>query len=288
MSRDLRALLSSASPNFRTPAEVLDPIRAFRPIHLDPFGNADSLVCAEVTICPPQNSLLIPWPRHGLFFANPPYGDALGACAAKIRDEADLGAEGITLVPARTDTRWFRMLAPLRWCAWNGRITFLETWEEWIARRERAYERGGDAALSDPIEPCAGDLIAADPAPFPVALVYHGPSPDDFTAHFSRFGTVFAPATATAAPARRCGVLGRRPDPRVSVDRVRGLLARGFSVREMAEACAVPKGRIELALRTLRAQEGPHVETGGLSNNVHILGQSAVPLPAPFAAGAPA
>ena len=32
------------------------------------------------------------------------------------------GAELITLVPARTDTRWWKVLSPRVWCAWRAAI----------------------------------------------------------------------------------------------------------------------------------------------------------------------
>lgn len=288
----LDPLLSSDSPDWCTPPEVLEAVRRFRPIRFDPFSNAGSMVDAAESICPPANSLVIPWPLDGLFFANPPYGRELAGCAEKIAKEAALGAEGITLVPARIDTRWFESLAAVRWCAWRRRITFLELESEWRARLESAWVKEGQLLPLGPVEPKRryGDLVANDPAPFPVALCYHGPCPAAFTAHFESYGTVFAPATAPRRAGRRRGVKGRRPEPRVSVERVRTLLARGFSVREMAEACQVPKGRIELALRTLRAQEA-QLGAVDLSKNVHVLhvlGQSEPPFPGLNLTGAPA
>lgn len=88
------------------------------------------------------------------------------------------------------------------WCAWSGRITFLELESEWLARLERAWTKAGQLLPLGPVEPRRrlGELVANDPAPFPVALCYHGPEPEAFAAHFEPFGTIYASAAAPRQP----------------------------------------------------------------------------------------
>ncbi len=91
--RPLSTLLSSESPDWCTPPEVLDPVRAFAPIRFDPFSNPASIVGAAQSVSPPGDSLLMQWPLDGLIWSNPPYGRELAGCAAKIRQQAGRGAE---------------------------------------------------------------------------------------------------------------------------------------------------------------------------------------------------
>lgn len=96
-----------------TPADFLDLVRRVAAIGLDPCSNAQSVVAAKVEWRgdgPADNGLVLPWRGHGLVYCNPPYGTHLPAWAKKIASEARAGAPVISLVPARTETRWFRTL----------------------------------------------------------------------------------------------------------------------------------------------------------------------------------
>ena len=252
MTASLQVMTSSESPHWCTPPEVLAPVRRFAPIRFDPFSNVDSLVQAAESIMPPDDSLLLDWPTDGLNWANPPYGRALARCAKKIAEQARRGAEIVTLVPARTDTQWWRCLAPLCWCAWEGRITFLEDEQAWrvrmAAKRRLSAE---DAANLRPRRLIAG-LVAADPAPFAAALCYHGPRPQVFATHFAPYGEIYF-----AAGQRVHRALGRPRAPLPPAPRVLEGLLQGRSIREIAAELALPKNRIEQQVRLLR----PELET---------------------------
>ena len=118
------ALLSSKRMDWNTPANVIEKIRAFAPIGLDPCSNVTSKVGAKVSWL--SGGLEVSWTDYGLVYVNPPYGRALKEWAFKIIDEAHKGAEIIALVPARTDTKWFQSLFTecSNVCFWKGRITF--------------------------------------------------------------------------------------------------------------------------------------------------------------------
>jgi hypothetical protein len=68
-----------------------------------------------------DDGLRRPW--HGRVWLNPPYGPGLGRWLARLAAHGD----GLALVFARTDTRWFHQCAPraTALCFVQGRITFL-------------------------------------------------------------------------------------------------------------------------------------------------------------------
>lgn len=199
-----RIILSSGDENWCSPPEVLDPIRAFAPIYFDPFSNEFSLVGAEVSIKPPDDSLLIDWPLEGLIFCNPPYGRALAACAAKIAEQARRGCEIVTLVPARVGTKWWQeQLGPSVWCAWTGRITFLETVESlekrFAERLEKAKRANKKELPKKPKYKLVGpNLARAETATFDAALTYAGRRRQRFIEHFSSYGTIYEKARLAA------------------------------------------------------------------------------------------
>lgn len=244
----LAAMLSSDSPDWCTPAEVLDPVRAFAPIRFDPFSNPGSIVGARESVCLPVDSLLMEWPLDGLIWCNPPYGRELARCARKIAEQARRGAELITLVPARTDTRWWMVLAPRVWCAWRGRITFLEQDAAWRARVSTALRRRGDDCDPAQLQPrrrVSDSLVANESAPFPAALCYHGWRPNAFAKHFAAFGEIYSSSIA-ATPRRPPGRPKSELPPAASV---LAHLAAGSSIRLIAAELGIPKNRIERVLK---------------------------------------
>lgn len=97
-----------SNDHWNTPPEVLDPIRAFGPIALDPCDNATSVVQAA-HVC--VDGLAEEWTpaahgEPGLTFVNPPYSDVT-PWIAKAQTEAARGVEVVMLLPADTSTRWF-------------------------------------------------------------------------------------------------------------------------------------------------------------------------------------
>jgi hypothetical protein len=145
---------------------VLERVRRIDAIDLDPCSAPGNPTGAAM-FCHPAASedsrrdglALGGWHRAGLVYVNPPYS-AMAAWAAKVANEAIGGAEVVTLVAARPDSRWFfRMVwdTAQAVCFWKGRLRFVG---------------------------------AASSAPFPSALVYHGPRPWAFEAAFADAGKV--------------------------------------------------------------------------------------------------
>lgn len=121
-----KALFTSNKDDWFTPKNVLDLVEMVDDIHLDPCYNYDSIVDANITYC--SAGLDVPWRSHGLglVFCNPPYSQ-ISEWANKIDLEARSGTELIALIPARTDTRWFRCFYDSTYVLafWHGRIRFI-------------------------------------------------------------------------------------------------------------------------------------------------------------------
>lgn len=147
-----------------TPEAVLELVRRIAPIALDPCTSADNPAGAGVFfVGGKENGLRENWddalPDGGLVYVNPPYSQAK-TWARRVRDAAALDFEVVTLVAARPDAAWFYELV---WnsadavCFWRGRLRFVG---------------------------------APSSAPFPSAVVYHGPRPWAFEAAFHDAGRV--------------------------------------------------------------------------------------------------
>jgi hypothetical protein len=191
-----RIMLSSGSEHWCTSNEVLEPLREFAPIVFDPFSNPFSIVGAERSIMLPEDSLLIDWPLEGLIFCNPPYGDALFDCARKIGEQARRGCQIATLVPARVDTEWWqKLLGPVLWCAWTGRIKFLETreslWARYLKRCEAAKQQNRPTPAEPVFKMVTEQLAEGESATFPSALCYAGPANNHFIHRFAKHGEMY-------------------------------------------------------------------------------------------------
>lgn len=140
-------LYSSDVTTWQTPDEVLDVVRRFAPIALDPCTSPDNPTGAARFYTETDDGLSRPWDTgDGLVYVNPPYGRDMRLWMVKLRDEhlAERAREAILLIPARTDTAaWTSCVASsaLLVAFWHGRIRF----------------RGAPAG-----------------APFPSAFVYYG------------------------------------------------------------------------------------------------------------------
>ncbi len=150
---------SSASPEWYSPPHIVDlAVEVLGEIDLDPSWHPDSPVRAHATYTAETDGLAQPW--HGRVYLNPPYGRPIDAWIAKLVDDYAAGTvtEAITLLPARTDTRWFRRLEPFPRCFVYGRPIFAN---------------------------------ASGPAPFPSAIVYLGPNVERFYRSFASLGGIF-------------------------------------------------------------------------------------------------
>jgi phage N-6-adenine-methyltransferase len=191
-----RVQLASGSEHWCTPPEVLDVVRQFGPIVFDPFSNPYSMVGAERAVEVDENSLAMEWPREGLIFCNPPYGDALGDCARKIKEQEKRGCTIITLVPARLDTAWWQQsLNPSIWCAWEGRITFLEPIESLLARHAERVKKAEQAGQRPPktprFEEVDNGLARGETATFAAAFIFSGRRWDRFGENFCKHGKIY-------------------------------------------------------------------------------------------------
>lgn len=189
------ALFSSESQTWNTPECVLERVRAFEPILLDPCSNAGSIVGADLEwrIERGEDGLCRPWaPCDGLVYVNPPYDD-LESWAAKMAEEAELGAEIIACIPARTETVAFQkhILATCQAvCFWRGRLKF----GAGPAAGSRQVSMFGERGRH-----CAVQATGDNTAPFPSCLPYWGPRAERFAEVFASVGRVLMPKQGALA-----------------------------------------------------------------------------------------
>jgi len=163
---------SSATAEWYTPRIVIDHVLAFfDEIDLDPCSNSKDApnVPARQVFTEAENGLAQAW--WGRVYMNPPYGDGIGRWVTKLCDSYEVEAvdglnagdeerieAGIALLPARTDTEWFRRLRNYTVCFIKGRLRFV----------------GADNS-----------------APFPSMLVYLGDEYDRFAEVMQPLGDVW-------------------------------------------------------------------------------------------------
>ncbi len=159
--RSLDVFYSSATPEWYTPRHVVDRVlTVLGSVDLDPCSNSKSNpnVPARRHFTSQEEGLTQVW--TGRVYMNPPYGREIGAWVRKLHDAYQAGyvSEAVALLPARTDTQWFRVLRPYPKCFVTGRLKFGE---------------------------------ARNSAPFPSVIVYLGNRPDRFPAEFSPSGDIY-------------------------------------------------------------------------------------------------
>lgn len=153
---------SSESSEWATPAVVLDRVAALMGgIDLDPCSDPQHTVPATMHYTADQDGLR--WSWRGRIFMNPPYGRTIDAWIAKLVEEFEAGrvTQAVALVPARTDTAWWRRLGAFPVAFWRGRLAFI----------------GPDGAVN--------------PAPFPSALVALGMEPGRLADAFAEVADVY-------------------------------------------------------------------------------------------------
>lgn len=118
-------LMTSDTDEWRTPREVIERIlRAFPVIDLDPCAEVAAVhnVPATTHLTIEDDGLEYGW--RGRVFANPPYS-RVQDFAEKVATEAGNIDEAIILVPARTETRWWRTIPASHVCFFHGRLKFI-------------------------------------------------------------------------------------------------------------------------------------------------------------------
>lgn len=156
-----KQLMSSESVEWFTPPDIIKLVNeVFGDIDLDPCSPPTPSIPAKKYYTMRENGLLHEW--HGRIFMNPPYGRGIDKWVDKVMDEYEAGnvKEAILLLPARTETRWFRRLTDFKWCAVNKRIKF-------------------------------GGKDGSNSATFPSAIFYLGWQPKKFSKVFSKIGIIW-------------------------------------------------------------------------------------------------
>lgn len=152
---------SSQSPEWYTPVHIIDrSLLALGAIDLDPCSNSHETpnVPAALHFTQEEDGLKHEW--YGRVYMNPPYGREVSKWVAHLLNEYRAGRvrEAIGLLPARTDTQWFRLLRSFPRCFLYGRLKF------------------------------SGH---SNSAPFPSVLVYMGDNPAAFVDAFGDIGDVY-------------------------------------------------------------------------------------------------
>lgn len=121
------ALFTSNTDEWNTPQEILRRVLAVMgEIDLDPCSNSEESpnVPAALHYTEDMDGLAREW--NGRVYMNPPYGDVIGDWAKKLVGEYRAGrvTQALALVPARTDTQWFREFREFPRCFIIGRLKF--------------------------------------------------------------------------------------------------------------------------------------------------------------------
>lgn len=107
----MRVMTSSDSPEWYSPPHIVEIATVFLgAIDLDPSWHPASPVKAAITYTKADDGLSREW--HGKVYLNPPYGREIDGWIEKLVAEHEAGnvTEAIALLPARTDTEWWRRL----------------------------------------------------------------------------------------------------------------------------------------------------------------------------------
>ena len=99
------AAYSSNRADWETPRELFERVDAIWRFDLDAASSDDNALCAD-HFTESDDGLARSWAGRRVW-VNPPYGRGIGRWVAKAHEEAQRGALVVTLIPARTDTRWW-------------------------------------------------------------------------------------------------------------------------------------------------------------------------------------
>jgi hypothetical protein len=160
-----RGLFTSRKEEYCTPPAILDLVaEVLEKIDVDPCGHTNSFVPATTIFLKSDgsNSLDQETDWLGSVFLNPPYGKDISLWLQKlsIQYKSGITTSAIALIPARTDTAWWKILSNHPFCLIWGRVKFL-------------------------------GLGAPSCAPFLSAVFYLGSNKDRFIDVFSRIGDIY-------------------------------------------------------------------------------------------------
>ncbi len=122
-NNNLTPLFSSLTDEWPTPQRLFDALHAEFGFTLDPCATEANAKCGRY-FTRAEDGLKQDWSRDAVFM-NPPYGRMIGQWVKKAYESAGQGALVVSLLPARTDTRWWHdyvMRGEIRLL--RGRLTF--------------------------------------------------------------------------------------------------------------------------------------------------------------------
>jgi len=159
--RSIDVCFSSKSAEWNTPYHIVELLlKTLGSVDLDPCSNSriNPNIPAKRLYTKTEDGLNKNW--AGRVYMNPPYGREISKWVKKLDIEYKNNniVEAITLLPARTDTAWFKILRAYPRCFIHGRLKF------------------GTAKNS---------------APFPSVVIYLGIRPEKFYRVFSEYGDVY-------------------------------------------------------------------------------------------------
>lgn len=150
---------SSETNEWYTPKSIIELVqKVLNEIDLDPCSNSQKNIPATSHYTEQDNGLAFPW--HGRVYMNPPYGREIAEWTKYLDAQYKCRntLEAIALIPARTDTEWFRELKEYPRCFIWGRLKFSD------------FDNS---------------------APFPSMAVYLGQNPKQFIQVFSSIGDIY-------------------------------------------------------------------------------------------------
>lgn len=178
------AIPAAKSVHRCTPQPVLDLVYEVlgSPVGIDPCSNPRSIVQARRAVMLPEDGLSVPWHEYKTGYVNPPFGKVEEPrWIRKAIQEAQLGWEGILLLPSKTGAPWFEPIYQNSPC-----VCFWGTPEFDVEGRIWFHEEDGGAT-------------------FNTEIVYLGPRYEVFARVFSRAGHLIYPRHDQALTVRIAG-----------------------------------------------------------------------------------
>jgi len=113
-------LYSSRSEEWETPQSIFDRLNKVFSFTLDVCATRDNKKCQQF-FSKQDDGLKQPWHDHRTIWMNPPYGHVIEQWMEKAYTESCKGCVVVSLVPARTDTKWWHS-----WVDGKAQVTFVK------------------------------------------------------------------------------------------------------------------------------------------------------------------
>ena len=152
--RTREILTSSNQSDWATPSWLFAELNAEFAFQLDPCASIENFTCDRF-FTEEDDGLKQDW-GPGPIFANPPYGDTLPEWIRKAHEEFLKGYTVVLLVPARTDTKWWK------YCL-DGEIRFIQGRLRFNGSKNSATFPSVVIVLGDAYPPKIGKVYNARP-----------------------------------------------------------------------------------------------------------------------------